>query len=223
MTQTVNAITCILFIICGGDYSPRSGHALELSVSDWKLPALVSSLVLFQFTTSIVSIPPMVTLTAASLATASEFEPLWYRLKILMRILNIIHDALILFLTWYRTRGMLRDLARKAEDDDSVSTRLLLNGAIYFMLVHIAIALRISDAFTVVHSVHLFLNVADAVLTVTKVGLGCIHTIPRITASRNTQVFDDTSIFNGIFTPLILSHFFLSIRRAQHQATTISV
>lgn len=129
------------------------------------------------------------------------------RLKILMRIFNIIHDALILFVTWGRTRGGLRDLARRVEEGDSVITRLLLNGAIYFMSVHTAFALRITDASPVAHSVHLFLNVADAVLTVTK-------------------IFDDTSIFNGIFTPLILSHFFLSIRRAQHpactQATTIS-
>ncbi|KZT70060.1 hypothetical protein DAEQUDRAFT_221922 [Daedalea quercina L-15889] len=103
-------------------------------------------------------------------------------MKVLTRVFNIIHDALILFFTWYQTRDGSRDLARmmeKLESRDSIVTRLLLNGAIYFV-------------------VHLVLNIADAVLTV-------------------TGTFDDTSIFNAIFTPLILSHFFISIRKA-HRA-----
>ncbi|TFY62698.1 hypothetical protein EVJ58_g3690 [Rhodofomes roseus] len=124
-----------------------------------------------------------------------ESQPALMTLKILTRIFNIIHDALILFLTWYRTRGGLLDLARRTEEGDSVVTRLLLNGAIYFMSVVSTLVLRILLILRC--RVHLFLNLADAVLTV-------------------TMIFESTSIFNAIFTPLILSHFFLSIRRAQY-------
>ncbi|KAH9930777.1 uncharacterized protein B0H18DRAFT_1116888 [Fomitopsis serialis] len=45
--------------------------------------------------------------------------------------------------------------------------------------------------------VHLVLNILDAVLTV-------------------TGTFDDITVFNAVFTPLILSHFFLSIRKAHY-------
>ncbi|KZT71238.1 hypothetical protein DAEQUDRAFT_736771 [Daedalea quercina L-15889] len=45
--------------------------------------------------------------------------------------------------------------------------------------------------------VHLVLNILDAVLTA-------------------TGTFSDTVVFNAIFTPLILSHFFLSIRQAYY-------
>ncbi|KAH9843144.1 uncharacterized protein C8Q71DRAFT_736072 [Rhodofomes roseus] len=181
MLHIVNAITCILLIVCGVLSAIRV-YALEHCVSDWKLPALVSSLVLFQFGTSIYTysrttpeaLPPPLYCAMHSTVPAGLDDAV----KILTRIFNIIHDALILFLTWYRTRGGLLDLARRTEEGDSVVTRLLLNGAIYFI-------------------VHLFLNLADAVLTV-------------------TMIFESTSIFNAIFTPLILSHFFLSIRKAQY-------
>ncbi|EPS96845.1 hypothetical protein FOMPIDRAFT_85445 [Fomitopsis schrenkii] len=98
------------------------------------------------------------------------------RLTVTVRVMNIIHDGLVLLFTWLKTRGQIYDDALCLRD--SLMTRLLVNGATYFV-------------------VHLVLNILDAVLTA-------------------TGVFDDTVVFNAVFTPLILSHFFLSIREAHY-------
>ncbi|KZT71239.1 hypothetical protein DAEQUDRAFT_724175 [Daedalea quercina L-15889] len=53
------------------------------------------------------------------------------------------------------------------------------------------------------YRVHLVLNVLDAALTITK-------------------TFEDVNVFNSVFTPLILSHFFLGIRGIHYTNNQVS-
>ncbi|KZT70064.1 hypothetical protein DAEQUDRAFT_764825 [Daedalea quercina L-15889] len=193
--QVANGIMCSLFIVFAALSAIRV-YSLNFYGFDWKLPTLVTSLVLFQFGTSIytysryspVVLPvPLYCATRSLVPAGIDYRCVIWLLHaaalmgdsvIAVRVLNIMHDALILFFTWLKTRGRLREYGHAFYMRNSLMTRLLLNGAIYFI-------------------VHLALNILDAVLTV-------------------TGTFDDTIVFNSIFTPLILSHFFLSIRRAHH-------
>lgn len=139
------------------------------------------------------------------------------------RVLNIIHDASILFLTWHRTKGRFRDIASMAEAKSNVVTKMLLNG---LCVVHPDSCLGISslvDTDTRCHllrasppdcperptvmmrvgcdcRVHLVLNIVDAVLTVT----GASIPISSILSAFAhifwiyIKIFDDTSIFTAL-------------------------
>lgn len=120
-----------------------------------------------------------------------------YVVKVVTRVLNIVHDAAILFLTWYKTRGGLRDIASQTEARGNVVTKMLLNGN---SLVHLTplganplvdpgrcYLLRASQCVCTEWSiimtdldyrVHLVLNIVDAVLTVTGASISlCILSI----------------------------------------------